>query len=62
MPYTMPKFTALALERIWLVTISVGIPNTRAAVEVWMSLPSKKSSRMAASSATWASTRSSIWE
>ena len=58
----MPKFTALALERMSLVTMSTGIWNTRAAVAVWMSRPSKKSSFMAASSATWASTRSSIWE
>ena len=58
----MPKFTALAAERICLVTWSRGTPKTWEAVMAWMSSPAKNPSCMAASSAIWASSRSSIWE
>ena len=58
----MPKFTALARERIWWVTWSWGTWNTRAAVTVWKSAPDRKAYCMAVSPEMWASSRSSIWE
>ena len=61
-PYTMPKFTALAAERICRVTISGGTPKTCPAVMVWMSSPLRKAEIMCSSPAMWASSRSSIWE
>ena len=38
----MPKFTALARERIWWVTSSGGTWNTLEAVRVWKSSPERK--------------------
>ena len=62
MPYTMPKFTALAAERWAWVTCSGGMPSTWAAVAVWISSPVRNASCMALSPEIWASSRSSIWE
>ena len=58
----MPKFTALALRRIWGVTSSWGTPNTWEAVIRWMSSPELKPSIMAWSPAMQASSRNSLWE
>ena len=51
MPYTMPKFTALARRRISPVTWSGSTPNTWEAVIVWMSSPVRKAPIMCSSSA-----------
>ena len=62
MPYTMPKFTALALRRASGVTISGGTPITSAAVRVWMSSPLRNASTSTGSRDMCASRRSSICE
>ena len=62
MPYTMPKFTALAERRMEGVTSSGRTPKTWEAVMVWMSAPLLKPSIIAGSPAIWARSLSSIWE
>lgn len=62
MPYTTPKFTALARRRSSGVTSSSATWNTLAAVAVWKSVPDRNDSRMASSPEICASRRSSIWE
>ena len=61
MPYTMPKFTALALLRICAVTSSTGTPKTCEAVTRCISSPERNASRMVSSPEICASRRSSIW-
>ena len=57
----MPKLMAFALRRTIGSMPSTGTPNISEAVMAWMSSPSRKASCRRFTSATWASTRSSIW-
>ena len=61
MPYTMPKLTAFARERMAGVTSDSGTPNTWLAVTAWMSSPARKAAIIVSSCDIWASSRSSIW-
>ena len=57
----MPKLIALARRRTSASMPSTGTPNISEAVIAWMSMPSAKACFSCGMSATWASTRSSIW-
>ena len=57
----MPKLIALARRRTSGGMPSIGTPNISDAVMAWMSSPSAKALVSCGMSATWASTRSSIW-
>ena len=57
----MPKLMALARRRTSAGMPSTFTPNISEAVMAWMSRPSEKAFLSCGMSATWASTRSSIW-